>query len=42
MPAAFVSSLEMRKLGVDEYYDSEEMWRYWLGWLQKRRIIPTF
>jgi len=42
MPAAFVSSLEMRKLGVDEYYDSEEMWRYWLGWLQKRKIIPTF
>jgi len=42
MPAVFVSSLEMRKLGVDEYYDSEEMWRYWLGWLQHRRIIPTF
>jgi nucleoside-diphosphate-sugar epimerase len=39
-PPAFVSSIEMRKLGVDEYYDTEEMFRYWIGWLQDRKILP--
>jgi hypothetical protein len=41
-PPAFVSAIKMRKAGVAEYYDTEETFRYWLGWLQDRRILPRY
>jgi nucleoside-diphosphate-sugar epimerase len=39
-PPAFVSAIKLRKAGVCETYDSEETFRHWIGWLQRRQILP--
>lgn len=39
-PPAFVSAIKLRQAGVCETYDTEETFRYWIGWLQDRRILP--
>jgi nucleoside-diphosphate-sugar epimerase len=39
-PPAFVSAIKLRQHGVCESYDTEETFRYWIGWLQDRKILP--
>ena len=39
-PPAFVSSIKLRQHGVHEFYDTEDTFRYWIGWLQDRKILP--
>jgi hypothetical protein len=39
-PPAFVSAIKLRQHGVYECYDTEETFRYWIGWLQDRKILP--
>jgi nucleoside-diphosphate-sugar epimerase len=41
-PPAFVSSIKLRQAGVTDVYDTEDTFRYWLGWLQDHRIIPRY
>jgi nucleoside-diphosphate-sugar epimerase len=41
-PPAFVSSIKLRQAGVHECYDTEDTFRYWIGWLQGRKILPKF
>jgi nucleoside-diphosphate-sugar epimerase len=39
-PPAFVSAIKLRQHGVHEFYDTEDTFRYWIGRLQERRILP--
>jgi nucleoside-diphosphate-sugar epimerase len=39
-PPAFVSSIKLRQHGVHEFYDTEDTFRHWIGWLQDRKILP--
>jgi nucleoside-diphosphate-sugar epimerase len=39
-PPAFVSAIKLRKAGVSEVYDTEDTFRYWIGWMQDRKILP--
>jgi nucleoside-diphosphate-sugar epimerase len=41
-PAAFVSSIKLRKAGVTDVYDTEETFLHWIGWLQDRTILPRY
>lgn len=40
-PAAFVSSVKIRRAGFAGCMDNEEMWRYWMGDLIRRKIISS-
>ena len=39
-PAAFVSSVKIRQAGFGDCMDNEDMWRFWLTDLIRRKIIP--
>jgi nucleoside-diphosphate-sugar epimerase len=39
-PPAFVSTVKLRQAGFTEFMDTEEMFRFWLGDLIRRRILP--
>jgi len=39
-PFASESTVKIRQAGFGECMDTEEMWRYWLGSLIDRRVIP--
>jgi nucleoside-diphosphate-sugar epimerase len=41
-PAAFVSSIKLRKAGVTGVYDTEETFLHWMQWQQDRKILPRF
>jgi nucleoside-diphosphate-sugar epimerase len=41
LPPVFVSAIKLRQAGMCEFYDTEETFRYWIGWLQDRNILPT-
>jgi nucleoside-diphosphate-sugar epimerase len=41
-PAAFVSSIKLRKAGVTDVYDTEETFLHWMQWQQDRKILPHF
>jgi nucleoside-diphosphate-sugar epimerase len=41
-PAAFVSSIKLRKAGVTSVYDTEETFLHWMQWQQDRKILPRF
>jgi nucleoside-diphosphate-sugar epimerase len=39
-PAAFESTVKIRRAGFADCMDTEEMWSYWLGRLIEARVIP--
>jgi hypothetical protein len=39
-PPAFVSTVKVKQAGFVEVCDTEETFRYWLGKLIERRILP--
>ncbi|MBS1678840.1 MAG: SDR family oxidoreductase [Actinobacteria bacterium] len=39
-PAAFESTVKVRRAGFADCMDTEEMWSYWLGRLIEARVIP--
>jgi nucleoside-diphosphate-sugar epimerase len=39
-PPAFSSAIKLRQHGVHEFYDTEDTFRYWIGKLQERRVLP--
>lgn len=40
-PPAFVSAIKLRQAGFTEVIDTEEMFRFWLGSLIDRKIVPS-
>jgi nucleoside-diphosphate-sugar epimerase len=40
-PPAFVSAIKLRQSGFTQVVDTEEMFRYWLGNLIDRKIVPA-
>ena len=40
-PPAFVSAIKLRQAGFTEVIDTEDMFRYWLGTLIDRKIVPS-
>ena len=40
-PPAFVSAIKLRQAGFTQVVDTEEMFRYWLGSLIDRKIVPS-
>jgi hypothetical protein len=39
-PPALVSDVKIRDAGFTEVMDTEETFRYWLGLLMERRVLP--
>lgn len=39
-PPAFISAIKLRQAGFVEFYDTEEMFRYWIDNFIERNIIP--
>ncbi len=40
IPAAFVSTVKIKQAGFCEVHDTEETFRYWLGKLIERKVLP--
>ena len=41
-PAAFVSTVKIKKAGFCGVADTEETFRHWLRKLQERKVLPTY
>lgn len=39
-PPAFVSTVKLRQAGFHDFVDTEDMFRYWLGYLIDKRVLP--
>lgn len=37
---AFVSTIKLRQAGFHDVYDTEDMFKYWLGYLVDQRVLP--
>ena len=40
-PPAFVSAIKLRQAGFSQVVDTEEMFRFWLGSLIDRKVVPS-
>lgn len=41
-PPAFVSGIKLRRAGMTDCYDTEDTFRHWIDFQQRRRILPRF